>query len=146
MKNFINWGLKIRKDNTRNYYSVWENLKTVRLDLGEEIKLPYERSEFYDVGITERCNAMCDFCYVSADSGKQDYKNICETWKSWINSFPKDTKVDIENDPIFKDILSKPDKNNTLEEIKFKLKILWMIKNKLPIVHTYKPFQIAIGI
>ena len=84
-------------------------------------------------------------CYVSADSGKQDYRDICETWKSWMASFPEDTPVDLENDPVFKDILSKPDKDNTLEEIKFKLKILWMIKNKLPLVYTHKPFQIAIG-
>ena len=37
MKNFINWGLKVRKDKSRNYYSVWENLETVRLDLGRRI-------------------------------------------------------------------------------------------------------------
>lgn len=145
MKNFINWGLKVRKDKSRNYYSVWKNLETVRLDLGEEVKLPYGESEFYDIGITERCNAMCDFCYVSADSGKQDYQDICETWKSWMASFPEDTPIDLKNDPVFKDILSKPDKKNTLEEIKFKLKVLWMIKNKLPLVYTHKPFQIAVG-
>ena len=101
MKNFINWGLKVRKDRSRNYYSVWENLKTTRLDLGEEVKLPYGESEFYDIGVTERCNAMCNFCYVSADSGKQDYRDICETWKSWMASFPEDTPVDLENDPVF---------------------------------------------
>lgn len=275
MKNFINWGLRIRKDLSRNYYSVWENLKTTRLDLGEEIKLPYERSEFYDVGITEKCNAMCNFCftpgmkvitssgekniedisigdeiisfnfqnnskeihpvnqlferdysgelvsielengkiikmtpnhrvfvinkgwveakdlketdklynsrkirkivkenfkgkvynlgesinhnyfvegilvhncYVSADKTKQHYQGISETWKKWISTFPEDKKIDLEGDKIFKDILGKPDENTTYEELKFKLRVIWYLKNKLPIVYTEKPFQIAIGV
>lgn len=146
MKNFINWGLRIRKDLSRNYYSVWENLKTTRLDLGEEIKLPYERSEFYDVGITEKCNAMCNFCYVSADNTKQDYPGISETWKNWISTFPEDKKINLEDDEIFKDILGKPDENTTYEELKFKLKVIWYLKNNFPIVYTEKPYQIAIGV
>lgn len=145
MKNFINWGLRIRKDLSRNYYSVWENLKTTRLDLGEEIKLPYEKSEFYDVGITEKCNAMCNFCYVSADNTKQDYPGISETWKKWMSTFPEDKEINLD-DEIFKDILRKPDKNTTYEELKFKLKVIWYLKNNFPIVYTEKPYQIAIGV
>lgn len=145
MKNFINWGIRIRKDLSRNYYSVWENLKTTRLDLGEEIKLPYDRSEFNDVGITERCNLACQYCYVSADNTRQDYKNICETWKSWMASFPEDKPVDLEGDEIFRDIIAKPEKTITQEELIFKYKVHWYLKNKFPVVYTEKMMQVAIG-
>ena len=112
-----------------------ENFKGKVYNLGESINHNY-----FVEGI------LVHNCYVSADSGKKDYQDICETWKSWMASFPEDTPIDLGNDPIFKDILAKPDKKNTLEEIKFKLKVLWMIKNKLPLVYTHKPFQIAVGV
>lgn len=84
-------------------------------------------------------------CYVSADNTKQDYQGISETWKKWISTFPEDKKINLEDDEIFKDILGKPDENTTYEELKFKLKVIWYLKNNLPIVYTEKPYQIAIG-
>lgn len=154
MKNFASWGVRIRQNKDKNYYSVWNNLETVRLDLGETISLDPERSEFYDVGITERCNAWdyrdgdrvsgCAFCYVKADSTKQDYDNVCEIWKNWMDSFPEDKPLDFKNDEILKDILSKPTKYNTLEEVGFKLKTYSSLK-KYDGCYTEKPFQIAIG-
>ena len=49
MKNFANWGVRIRKDEKLNYYSIWFNLKTYRLGEGESRELPPTRAEFYDV-------------------------------------------------------------------------------------------------
>lgn len=143
MKDFRSFGIKIRRDLDRNYYAVWDNLVTTRLDLGgPEVKLPLERSEFYDVGITERCNAGCDFCYVSAGAGGRDYGDIVGTWKSWISTFPEDEAVDYEGDEVWKDIVSPPTKENTAEEILFKLRVM---KAPGPRVYTSKPFQVAIG-
>lgn len=78
MKTFRDFGLRIRKDLDRNYYALWMGLKTVRLDLGEEIKLPYGLSEFYDIGVTGRCNACCNFCVTGETKIKtlSGYKEI----------------------------------------------------------------------
>lgn len=81
MKNFKTWGIRIRKDLDRNYYSVWNDLETVRLDLGETIPLSPGKSEFYDVGITERCNSRCQFCFsgetlVNTENGYKKIKNL----------------------------------------------------------------------
>lgn len=62
MKNFTDWGIRIRKNPELNYYSIWHNLKTVRLDLGPTMELKPERSEFYDVGLGTKCNLSCHFC------------------------------------------------------------------------------------
>ena len=63
MNNFKSWGLRVRRDPSKNYYSVWNDLVTTRPDVGEPSPLDPDRSEFYDVGITERCNAGCSFCF-----------------------------------------------------------------------------------
>ena len=145
MKNFIKHGVRIRKNTEKNYYSVWMNLETIRLDLGSEKALEPERSEFYDVGITERCNAMCPFCYVSADKSRKDYTGIVETWKRWMDTFPKDTPIDILHDKTFREELLKPTTGEGPQELEIRLKLLFYIKKKLPIVYTEKPTQIAIG-
>lgn len=143
MKDFKNFGIRIRKDEERNYYAIWNDLQTIRLDLGEEIKLPYERSEFYDVAITERCNAMCDFCYVSADSMKEDFRGICETWKKWINTFPEDTTVKLREDWWIGRLLTGY--SLCPEEFELKAMLVRGIVEKRKIRYTSKPFQIAIG-
>lgn len=142
MKTFETWGIKIRKDQERNYYSIWSNLRTIRLDLGPEIKLPYKRSEFYDVGITSRCNANCSFCYVSASNAGEDYTDISETWKKWMDTFSDDTTIEISKDPILNEITTAKINELGIEELKLKINIL---KNRGRIIYTEKPFQIAIG-
>ena len=81
MKNFNSWGIRIRKDLSKNYYSIWKNLETVRLDLGEIKPLEPSKAEFYDVGITERCNAMCSFCLepgtkIQTNNGAKNIEDI----------------------------------------------------------------------
>ena len=90
MKDFKSWGTKIRTLKDYNYRAIWNNLVTIRLGEDEEeiIELPPELSEFYDVGITTKCNLKCPFCYVSAGDGGRDFTNICETWKRWIEQYP----------------------------------------------------------
>lgn len=144
MKHFASWGIRIRQDIDKNYYSVWNTLKTVRLDLGDVSPLEPHRSEFYDVGITERCNAMCDFCYVEADSTKKDYTSICDIWNRWMSTFPDDKPLDFENDVNLKDILSRPTKGLSPEEFRFKLSTFHSVK-QYGGCYTEKPFQIAIG-
>lgn len=87
MKDFKNWGLKIRENKQENYKALWYNLKTIRLGKGKCGELPIDEKEFYDVAINTKCNACCDFCYVSAGHGGENYTNICETWERWMSTF-----------------------------------------------------------
>ena len=90
MKDFKSWGTKVRTLRDYNYRAIWNNLVTIRLgeDKEEIIELPPDLSEFYDVGITTRCNLKCPFCYVSAGNGGRDFTDICGTWKRWIEQYP----------------------------------------------------------
>lgn len=82
--------IKVRKFEDKNYHAIWHNLKTLRLGKGAADELEPEFSEFYDVGINTCCNAMCDFCYVSASDTGINYPDICETWKKWMSTYPED--------------------------------------------------------
>lgn len=113
MKSFEHWGIKRRAFPELNYNAVWRDLKTVRLGTGKAEALPPEFSEFYDIGITTRCNAgalitrkdpttgeeqpilndkgkkmrhgrPCNFCYVNATDKGEDYLDICKTWEKWM--------------------------------------------------------------
>ena len=85
--------VKVRVFPEKNYRAIWHNLKTIRLGEGVAEELEPEYSEFYDVSIGTRCNAECPFCYVSASRGGIDYPDICETWKKWMDTFPKDEVI-----------------------------------------------------
>lgn len=87
MKDFKNWGLKVRTYPEYNYKALWHNLKTIRVGEGKVKELPIDEKEFYDVAINTTCNAGCDFCYVSAGKNGINYPNICETWKRWMDDF-----------------------------------------------------------
>lgn len=90
MKDFKDWGVRIRNIKKYNYTAVWSNLKTIRLgESVEDIKeLPPHLSEFYDVGINTKCNAQCPFCYVGATNKGENFSNICETWSKWMERYP----------------------------------------------------------
>lgn len=80
-------GMKFRNLPDYNYSAIWSNLVTLRLDKGEVMELPPDKSEFYDVSLGTKCNACCPWCYVSAsDTGKM-YEDICETWKKWMSLY-----------------------------------------------------------
>ena len=82
--------VKVRKFPDKNYHAIWHDLKTIRLGSGVAAELEPEFSEFFDVAINTKCNAECDFCYVSASSNGINYPDICETWKKWMKTFPED--------------------------------------------------------
>ena len=90
MKDFTNFGVRVREISEYNYKAVWYNLKTVRVGKEEIKELPCDRSEFYDIAINDKCNSACDFCYVSAGSKGENYKNICNTLINWLQTFPED--------------------------------------------------------
>lgn len=87
MKDWTNWGVKMRVFPSYNYRAIWNNLKTIRLGEGVAKELPPNEAEFYDVGINTLCNAECSFCYVSAGKGGINYPDICNTWKKWMNTY-----------------------------------------------------------
>lgn len=93
MKDFKSWGKRRRVFKDKNYDSIWYNLTTLRLGLGNAIELEPDKSEFYDVGINTRCNANCPWCYTNANKNGENWSNICETWKKWMLTFPKDEKI-----------------------------------------------------
>lgn len=90
MNDFKSWGLKLRSLSKYNYYAIWSNLKTIRLGEDEKtiLELPPDLSEFYDIGINNMCNAECPFCYVSATNKGENFPNIIEVWKRWMNMLP----------------------------------------------------------
>jgi MoaA/NifB/PqqE/SkfB family radical SAM enzyme len=93
MKDFKDWGIKVRALKDYNYRAMWMNLKTIRFgeSIDDIMELPPGLSEFYDVGINTLCNAECPFCYVSASHKGENFINICETWSKWMEQYP--TKV-----------------------------------------------------
>ena len=144
------FGTRIRRYIEKNYYSIWHNLKTVRLDVGESKDLKPERKEFYDIGLGTKCNAMCPWCYVSAKGDGEFWESPSETWKRWIETFPKDitiTEEMMKGDPIFKELFypAKDQTWDSLESVRLSKTLVLARLRKDPIVLTEKPFQIAIG-
>lgn len=86
--------VKVRRFPEKNYNAIWHDLKTLRLGKGVAKELEPDRSEFYDVSLGTKCNCECDFCYTSALKNGVDYEGICETWKKWMATFPKDIVLD----------------------------------------------------
>lgn len=92
MKDWTDWGVKIRIFPECNYKAIWANLKTIRVGTGVASELPADKAEFYDVGINTKCNAECDFCYVSASGNGINYPDICDTWKKWMETMDANDK------------------------------------------------------
>jgi hypothetical protein len=92
MKDFTNWGVKVRKFPECNYHAVWVNLKTLRLGEGQASELPANKSEFYDVSLGKRCNLGCPFCYTSALKSGLDYSNVCEKAEWFFGSMNPNDK------------------------------------------------------
>lgn len=143
MKDFKHFGLRVRKDYDKNYWSLWYNLTTIRLDIGETKPLLAEKSEFYDVGLGTKCNAKCPFCYVSANNQGEHWTNVVETWDKWINSFSEDTAISLD-DKVLQDILGKPTDEERKDLTTMAVKML-VKENLNNITVTEKPYQIAIG-
>lgn len=150
MKNFSSWGIRVRADFERNYYSLWHNLKTTRLDIGDTADLPEERSEFYDVGLGTKCNAECPFCYVAASHGGEFWPEVSKVWKAWMSTFPEDIIIDPRevkngNDEVLKELFGRPEKGESMDVIGLRLIVAANVKVGNPLIYTEKPFQIAIG-
>ena len=92
MKNFESWGTKVRTFPENNYHAIWHNLKTWRTGSGQATELDPEKSEFYDVGLGTKCNAVCPFCYVSATKDGIFHEDICETWNKWMTTMSENDK------------------------------------------------------
>lgn len=93
MKDFKHFGIKRRFFPENNYNAWWYNLKTTRFGEGTAKELEPDKAEFYDVGIGTKCNACCDFCYVSAADNGVLYEDICTTWEKWMSLY-NETKGD----------------------------------------------------
>lgn len=92
MKDFTEWGVKVKRFPEYNYHAVWANLKTLRLGKFEALELPPNKSEFYDVSLGTRCNLECPFCYTNALKAGKDYTNICEKANWFFGNMPDNDK------------------------------------------------------
>ena len=87
MKDFKHFGVKRRFFPENNYNAFWFNLKTTRFGEGVAKELSADKAEFYDVSLGTKCNAGCDFCYVSAAENGECYEDICQTWVKWMSLY-----------------------------------------------------------
>ena len=87
MKDFRHFGVKRRFFPEKNYNAFWLNLKTTRFGTGVASELDPDKAEFYDVSLGTKCNAGCDFCYVSAAENGECYEDVCETWVKWMSRY-----------------------------------------------------------
>lgn len=87
MKDFKHFGVKRRFFPENNYNAFWFNLKTTRFGDGVAKELEPDKAEFYDVSLGTKCNACCEFCYVSAADNGECYDNVCETWTKWMSMY-----------------------------------------------------------
>ena len=87
MKDFKHFGVKRRFFPEKNYNAFWFNLKTTRFGEGVAKELEPDKAEFYDVSLGTKCNACCEFCYVSAADNGECYDNVCETWTKWMSMY-----------------------------------------------------------
>lgn len=92
MKDFTNWGVKVRKFPEYNYHAVWTNLKTLRLGKGQALSLPANKSEFYDVAINTKCNSECPFCYTDAKRTGKSFTNIVDKAKLFFGQMNDNDK------------------------------------------------------
>lgn len=145
---YINTRVKIRHKPELDYYSVWSDLITQRVSLGETVpkSLPADECEFYDVGLGTKCNLECDFCYTSAKENGKNWDNIVNLWKSWISTKSPDKQVTLEDykkDEYLQAIINNP---TGRKEKQLKLRIVQAMKDpSAGLWYTEKPFQIAIG-
>lgn len=92
MKDFTNWGVKVRKFPECNYHAIWNNLKTLRLGEGQANELPANKSEFYDVAINTKCNSECPFCYTDAKRTGRNFEDIVYKAKSFFGQMNDNDK------------------------------------------------------
>lgn len=92
MKDFTNFGVKVRKFPEYNYHAVWANLKTLRLGKGQAKSLPADCGEFYDVSLGTRCNTSCPFCYTNASSNGIFYTDVVEKAKFFFGNMSDNVK------------------------------------------------------
>lgn len=82
--------VKIRKFPEYNYLAVFDEATGFTYRFGKpgkpNLELPEDESEFYDIAITSRCHGGCPWCYAKATVKGENYQNICETWKDWVNT------------------------------------------------------------
>ena len=92
MKDFTNWGIKIRKFPEYNYHAIWCDNKTLRLGKGQASPLPADKSEFYDVSLGTKCNLQCSFCYTDAKKEGRFYNNIVDKAKFFFGQMEDNDK------------------------------------------------------
>lgn len=72
-----NWvGMKFRNLPEYNYSAIWNNLVTIRLDKGEVMELPPDKSEFYDVSLGTKCTTSCIRTKVFNNTQINEYKEF----------------------------------------------------------------------
>lgn len=147
MKNIFELGVGIRHIKESNYFALWNNNRTERYTVDDNIgliQLPTEESEFYDVSLGTKCTTgKCSFCYAAARTDGKYYENPSDLWlslyeKLWWRYRILDIKKFISEEGLPQDAL-EPLAINILTSMKE------LGGKKPPVFFTNAPFQIAIG-
>ena len=99
MKDWRNFGIKVRNFPDKNYRSIWKNLKTIRTGTGVPKELDPMYAEFYDISIGSSCKTgRCPFCYASSNPDDSQNSDIIKSWRYWMRHYLPDKE---ENGIIF---------------------------------------------
>lgn len=71
--------IKTRKFLEHNYFSVWNNGKTIRFQIEDDKPITeLDFPEFYDVKITGKCSGKCPWCYMDSKEDAEHYPDIVD--------------------------------------------------------------------
>lgn len=146
-------GVKIREMKDYNYRAFWNNLTTIREDLGEVKELPSDYGEFYDVSLGTRCTTSCVRTKIFSNKDNEAFDDFIKDKRDniiYIKRGNEYNRVDYIGDSAcpFCYVSANPN-GRYYEDICLTWK-RWMDLYKETVSNegvllTEKPFQIALG-
>ena len=92
-KSLENKSIKVKESPKYNYLVLFDKTSECILKFGkpgeENKELP---SEIYEVAINNKCHGGYPWYYSEINSKGENYKDILETWDTWIQSLPESSK------------------------------------------------------
>lgn len=81
--------MKKRIEIASNYSAIFHNGKTLRIPLNPQLEIKeLINPEFYDISLGTYCKGGCPYCYASASTRGNNYKNVSEKIKDFFQKIP----------------------------------------------------------